>query len=79
MKKSYMAPGISFHVLDMEGAPSSQCAFISNHSYDNCPLYNEEWGETLLADKSMCEMYFPDSQDQFCYDVPLGEVKVFSS
>lgn len=76
MKKKYGMPAIQFQSLALSTGVSSGCYYISSFEVNACAIEIPEWGETVFAKDSDCDL---SNEDYPCYNVPLANSNVFES
>ncbi|MBR5422506.1 MAG: hypothetical protein IK108_00695 [Clostridia bacterium] len=77
MKKQYTKPVLSFQSLAVSTDMSAGCAYEVNFAEFYCPVLIPDWGMTVFAEDSDCEMSNPDGF--ICYHVPTASFNVFGS
>lgn len=82
MKKKYSAPRIVFDSFELSESIATNCAYISQQSYGECPVTLEDVGGMILFQMpSVCEwtVIDPNEEKFICYHGFSDQRKVFSS
>lgn len=76
MKKKYEKPTIVYESFSLSSSISAECAFTITFAEWECPVYIEEWGETVYQEWN-CD--WSNDEGYVCYHVPTLTTQVFGS
>lgn len=77
MKKPYSKPELVYECFELSQSIAANCTYISHMNRDLCSVPINE-GVSIFVSKT-CSTRPAPGDSSICYDIPNGEVNVFSS